>query len=252
MQTGELRVVVLEYPTHILSEATPQALLSNLLALRVRGYGKEYPEGVLPLDTYDFIGTHLMVCREENGRLVPISGFRSVFLSTCDFHRLPFPALELIRTAGGATSHEWAVRKILKSCRDEGVSISYESSWTIQPEVRKDRELTNYIRDMLTAVMALHQRDAKVTQSLVCGVLRFKTDQFFKGMGFIPLDFMGSTLPELHQASLFGETVVMMHRKKVSEHALMLSEKFESHWANRICFGPSQADSEIVPLKKAA
>ncbi|MGZ5279528.1 MAG: hypothetical protein ACXWC9_06280, partial [Pseudobdellovibrionaceae bacterium] len=102
IRSQNLRFVVLKSPFQIwtqLENDTFKDLFHDMVRLKLQGYGLEYPRGVLPVDTSDFIATHLLVCKEEGSRLRPIMGFKTTSFADCEHHQIAFPALGLVQAA---------------------------------------------------------------------------------------------------------------------------------------------------------
>jgi hypothetical protein len=99
-----LQIVVLESPYDNMNDPLVRDLFSKIVQLKIEGYRLVYPYGVLPVDSYDFIATHHLVCREINGSYQVLMGVKYITLKKCLTHNLPFPGIALLRTAK-AVSH---------------------------------------------------------------------------------------------------------------------------------------------------
>lgn len=247
MRKDTFQIILFDCPIDHLEPRETQRLFGLAMALRVRGYRSEHREGVLPVDTCDFIGIHQLVCQAGSGESVPMLGFRTVTLSRCDRHHLEFPALTLLKTSGASQAHVKAVQELIDESRRKGEELAYHSSWTIEPELRRDRALTRDLKDLVTAMLVHSGRTLGFSQSMLCGVPRFRTDEYFEQMGYLRLSAAGDPLPEFGQANLMGEPVVMMHRSRPSFLARRYASEFESVWNRRIEIGREQ-----TPVRRAA
>src|SRR5262249_37783257 len=134
-----VQIVVLDNPFRIWSNPVVQDLFVKAIDLKIRGYGGIYPEGVIPVDTNEFVGTHVLVCRKRGKKLFPITGFRSISLQRCDQHFLAFPSLAIARNSG-APRHAEVVQSIMDRCRKGRIRLEYFGGWTIDPAFRKERD----------------------------------------------------------------------------------------------------------------
>jgi hypothetical protein len=98
MKDKQLRVVVLESPYDTWELPQVEKIFSDMIGIKLRGYGRQYPYGVLPVDGADLISTHLLLCDKDS--LQPIMGIRWTSLNKCRAHYITFPALSLVQQAG--------------------------------------------------------------------------------------------------------------------------------------------------------
>lgn len=140
MTTLPYKVAVLDCPYDTWGSTNTQHLFSEIINLKLAGYKDVYTDGVLPMDTYDFIATHILVCMEENGKLRPLTGFKSVTSARCKRFNLPFPTAQLL-SLGNTPLHVEAVDSIMKNCDESGNVLAYDSSWTVHPEAKKTRSV---------------------------------------------------------------------------------------------------------------
>lgn len=236
-----IKIVILDCPIATWQNPDTQKLFCKLLNLKLQGYGKEYPEGVTSLDSSDFFGTHLLICRtDEHGELEPLMGYKSISAKRAEFFRMTFPALTTLR-AGGAQKFEPAIQQIISNCLKSNQDISYDSGWTKSPSI--DKEFSKYLRQIITAIGTFYHSESDIKEWLTCGIIRFKTDEYFRYLGATDV-----TEP-FGVFSSANEQGVMLHLKKPSQQALEDAEKVRSFWESRILIGPEIAAPII---KKAA
>ncbi|MCX6968034.1 MAG: hypothetical protein NTZ46_09725 [Verrucomicrobia bacterium] len=227
------KVVVLDCPYDTWSKTSTQSLFSEIINLKLAGYTSVYTDGVLPVDTYDFIATHILVCGEENGQLKPLTGFKSVTLSRCKRFNLPFPTSQLL-SGTNTPQHTEAVASIMRSCDESGDVLAYDSSWTVHPLVRKDRPVHHFLQELfISNVVHLHT-SAAPHKLLGAGVRQVRTDKFFERVGFKRLSNSGEPLSTFKQASLVGAEVALIHLERFSEFATSIAQKYESFWNERV------------------
>lgn len=247
---SNLKIVILESPYDHWDHPLVQQLFPKIISLKLAGYRNEYPYGVLPVDTSDFVATHHLVCREEHGELTPIMGYKITKLDRCRVHGIGFPALTLAKAAG-ADQHAEAVQEIVTRCESAGINISYDSSWTIHPSLKEDRTLRDLLKNLTTAMLVRYHLESGTQEQLGMGVLRFKTDRYFQNMGYQLLKKKWRELPPFDHPFLLGEKVVLMHSPNFSESALAMGQQFQELWDARITIGDNHRVNEEL-LKRAA
>lgn len=253
-QPVRLRIVLLEGSVFHIRDPRCKELFNKLVGLKLMGYGAEYQYGVLPSDSTDFIGTHLIICEEkENGELIPLAGYRSINLKQCDIFRLPFPPLVIAQTSQ-APEHEKYLLNLIEEARRTGQNVRYCSSYTIDPKTRENRVLTQKLKNIICGMQVHFLRESSTHVSLVCGAVKFKVDKMFAVMGYEGIrSAEGQTLPTFFQHSLFGAEALMMRMGQFSEQCLAWAAECKELWDNRIHLVPPQdAPKAWEPFVKRA
>ena len=250
---SRLRPVILENPYDSWSDPVLREILPKIIELKLEGYKHEYPYGVLPVDTTDFIGVHHVICEDRGGILVPLLAYKSISLERCQTHRLPFPLLSLTQLPK-VTCHGKAVAALIHCCESTGKPLSYYGSWTIHPEVRKDEVTSAFLREMMAGLHPLSYLESGGNEEiLTLAVLRFKVDRMFKFWGYQRAKWQGEELPNFQLPSFFGEAVTMYHFSgNFPETALMAAKKFKHYWDQRLVIGSSREKSLKDNHKKRA
>ncbi len=221
-----LRIAILENPLATWDQELTRSLFCKIVALKRSGYGSEHNEGVMPLDASDFFGTHLMVCKESSsGELVPIIAYKSVTLERCDHYRMTFPALTVLQTSRSDASR---LLELMERSRKEGFGLSYDSSWTMDVDTRKDRANSASYRSLVTTIGVTYHLQKGLDQWLAAGIKRFKTDAYFSWMGGVPI---GS---EFKFFGLYDDPAAMIHVPHTSEAALKVAEANADLWERRL------------------
>jgi len=232
----------------MLEDKSVATLFNQILTMKIRGYQSEYPDGVLPVDTSDFMAYHHVVCLELKNELRPIMGFKTTPISRSERHRLTFPAISLAQQAG-ATEHVRAIEKIIARCKAEGRELTYASSWTVDPIFRKDRESAKELRGLFETLYVKGHESYGIDEMLLGGTLRFKTEVIFKNLGHEPLmNANNEPLPLINVKHLFGENVMIMHAKEFKPYAHEVTAPFQAMWDNRIEISPDSKDATLKKL----
>jgi hypothetical protein len=235
LPTYKFRITVLDCPYETWSEPFTQKLFAQMVDLKLRGFRTGYADGVLPVDGSDFVCTHLMVCAETRDELKPLLAYRSISESRARKHAMKFPGLALVESAKTpAPDHVQAVRRMVEHSQETGRSLRYCSSYTILPELREDRELVAQLKIYMTGMHALFHDEYQTAESLLGGVVRFKTDQYFASWGYERLALDGQELGTISNATLFGEPVYVMRLNQWSPHALQCAKETRELWNSRL------------------
>lgn len=243
-----LRIVQFKCPYDTWESAFTQKLYAQVITLKLDGYKKEYPYGVLPIDTLDLVANHLLVCEQKaDGSLFPLMGYRSISFNRCKTHGQGFPLVTLMHLIQNP-NHEESVKTAIHNATTNGHEIFYDSSWTIRPEVRENRELTEELIGIMKALHVLQHIDSpKVEEIMAGGVLRFKMERLYEYWGYDRLSFQGEALPPISMPYASGEKAILFHLKKFSPAALEYAKEFESMWKNRL-----DVTVEALELSKAS
>lgn len=235
-----LRLVVIRCPYDSLRLPGTQELFGRLMSMKLEGYRREYPYGILPVDTTDFLGDHHVVCHEESdGKLIPLMGMKSTFNDRCPKFRVDFPLMNYLRL-NATPEFEVAAKEVFDRCQKSALRLSYESGLSISDEARSNVQLKRMTKELFTAIHVLyHSEISQTDEMLAMAATRFKVDRLFEFWGY---ERLASTktreiLPEISLPSHYGNFAVCMHlRNGFSAQALEAAEKFRSLWNERIVF----------------
>lgn len=234
-----LRIVILDHAFHSWRDPEVQRYFRELVSLKLEGYGANYKDGVLPVDATDYFGTHMLVCEEEaDGSPTVIGGYKLVSLSRCERYKTPFPPLSLLKAANRLEDLK-RVEELIEEQKRVGRDITYDSAWTMKPEIRNDRERNKFIRHLITVIATRMHQDPYPADWLTIGVLRFKTNEYFEYLGHEQI-----TSPFGVVCSL-NEPGVMMICRKPSPEAASEADQFGDYWANRISLGAERLPQEM-------
>lgn len=250
--TTQLHVVVLDDPSQIWEAPQVPDLFARAIGLKLAGYRDKYPSGVLPVDATDFVGTHVLVCREQGGQLDPVMGFRSLTYSRCRFHYLTFPLLSIARNSN-APKHARCVEEEIRRCEAQGIELHYNGGWTIHPKVREDATLRPLFKDLMVALDYFHHDGGRKPYELLgAGVIRLKTDAFFESYGYESLGFEGVPLAPVQSHYLAGEPVRFIQVKKYTQRAYDCAERFKGLWDQRLVYSADTLRRAEVSSSQAA
>lgn len=223
----QLRFVTLDCPLERWRDPDVRAAFAEMVRLKMLGFSSQHAAGVMPVDTSDFIASHVLTCVEGSDGLHLVSAFRTISSERCREFNLTFSA-ESLAIAAGAREHAEAVREFVG--QDGGVG--YLGSWTIHPSARDNAALRAALRDDFALGAILAHEEAGIPRIVVGATLRFKVDRLLSPVGFRPLSLKGAELPPIQVRHLHGEPVLLMCRGKAD--APREVEALRGRWEARV------------------
>lgn len=233
----KLRIIIIDEPIHIKNK-TACSLWQKTLWAKEEGYRNEYTSNILPLGVDDFIATHLIIADElKNGEFIPVAMYKVLRRSQCEKFNIPFGIKKLLK----GTSHENS--RIINKILDDPSEISYDSSWSINPEYKTDKEFSLLLRDYITLFGCKFHKTMGYTRWLTAGVQKFNIDNYFKWLGGeklftdIPLDIIDNNAVSMFYIS---------NTNNIPPAPLLKIEKLNKDWENRIVFTPYKNSLKIA------
>lgn len=251
IRSRKLRVVVLDSAYDSLQDEFSQNIFGKIIAHKLRGYGSVYTYGIMPVDSSDFIATHLCVFSEEQDKLTPLVVYKSVKKAKCEVHNIPFSAQYLAKMSSNENDI-LAVEKLIKDANERGSLVSYDGGWTIDPVVRQDPALGTELKNLVIAMHYSHYSQFKKYDLFTFAATRFKVDEWFRRWGYSPLSWNGKASEPFPLAAFGGEPVWIHHTQQFSEEARQTAEAYRSYWENRIEIGTMSENLRKILEKKAA
>ncbi len=251
---NSIEVVILKCPYQNWKNPDVGLHLNNMFSLKLEGYQKEYKYGVLPFDTTDFVANHFLVYEKTStGQTRLVSALKSTPYHYCGPFHLEFNGIAMLKHGNGKPEHFEEMNAIIDDCMAKSRKLAYYSSWTILPEVRKDKQCIALIKNVVSALTYLAHVDDGIHHLIGLGVPRFKTDQYFETWGFEPILHQGKPLSHLYIESYSDVEVIVMQLK---EYSALIKEKanlFSDLWEDRTTVGnPLDLSRFEDDLKKKA
>ena len=247
-----LRAVILECPYDtLLHDPLARELFPQLLKFKINGYQKEYPYGVLPLETADFVANHVTLCEETPEGYIPHMAFKSITLDRCKTHHLEFPIYHMIHEAKSKNDqekYERVAEKALHQAEEAHQQIAYNGSWTVSPELRAMKDKINFW-EITMMLITQYYTYYGIQQVIAAASARFKVDLGKVTMGFDYFRMEEEKLDPIVVSSYNDEVAYIMHLKEFSAHMKVLCDRpaYRSIWENAIIIG-----NENQQQKKAA
>jgi len=226
---ASLRFVTLDCPLERWNDPGVRAVFNEMVHVKMLGFGGYYAAHVLPVDTTDFIGYHVLTCVEGVDGLHIAAGFRTVTSDRCRSFNLTFSA-ESLALQAEARAHATAVREFV----GQDGSVGYLGSWTVHPSARANPSLRAAVRDDFALGAILAHRETGSTRMVVGATLRFKVDRLLSSVGFRPLSHEGAPLPPIAVRHLHGESVLLMSLDRPGDDVLHRAEALRERWHARV------------------
>jgi hypothetical protein len=245
----KLRVVVIERPYDIIEHQEVQVLMGRMMALKIKGYQEFYPYGVLPVDDYDLISDHILLCIEEGGEVFPIMGMRSVTYSCCKEFCKEFPPLKMA-AADRYKVYRQSIQQLIASTLNQGEEIGYNGSYTIDSEIRDRADLVTLTRDLGSYFLLKYYEEYGIKTNIAGATLRFKIDKVKSKLGYRKLEGNeGDVLPDFSCSKFFGEKISWMYIENPQLPQNLL--KYNTVWKSRLTLNQASLAASRV-FKKAA
>jgi hypothetical protein len=245
--SSDYQIFVFKRPYDYFHENTfARQLLCDTWALKLKGYRRYFPYGVLPIDHLDFVSNHIVCCRKDikNDVYQPVMGVKNLTLETYQNFKLDFPIYKHLFCGEREKYHQHisAIQEWSKSSKP--ADIAYSMGFTIDPDM--DKAEKKELIDLGWAFFFLFYQEVGI-KNVIHGVSKtFKLDQESSNIGFKYLQFQGQRLPSIKTESYNNvESEVMtlnLDEYNTFAKAKYLN-KFSSLWDQRILFAPEKSTS---------
>lgn len=241
----DIKIVILESPYDCWNETEVGTLFRDMIGVKLRGYGREYKYGVLPVDAADLISTHFAVCNVgEEGRLKPLMALRWTSLQKCRLHFLNFPGMSLLQQAN-KPEHVKNLEEKIRKLDEEGRDLFYAGSLSIDPLLKTGKEQSLFLRELMTLMFLMYKKQHPGSELMAGGTCRFKIDKWLSDVGHLPLHE-----EPINVKHLGGELVKVMYLTDFSLEAHKIARKWQYLWDDRLILGVQ--DVGELRIKKSA
>jgi len=219
----------LDCPLERWSDLGVRAAFDETVHLKMLGFGEHYQGHVMPVDTTDFIGYHILTAVEGSDGFHLLAAFRAITYDRCRDFNLTFSA-ESLALQANARVHAAAVREFVEQDR----RVGYLGSWTVHPSVRANPSLRTALREDFALGAVLAHQEAGIPRLVVGATLRFKVDRLLAPVGFRPLSHEGLPLPPIEVRHLNGEPVLLMCLDAYAQEAFKRADALCARWRERV------------------
>ena len=241
----KLKFVILDCPIDHWNDPVVKNLFQKLIDLKLKGYRSRYGSAVLPIETVDFIATHVLTCEETADGLVPLMGNRCITTERCKRFNMKFPLLSLVEECQSPV-HVQAIEKFLHHTTKNS---RYFGSWTGDPELAQTSpEFFKELFHMFYASQVYACPNAEKEEIFTCGNLVLKTERHIKFLGYDEFKDGDQALPPFSAFFISNHpSVVFKTSKGYSDLAKLDAEKYKQLWENRIIISSSDEFNDSTP-----
>jgi hypothetical protein len=170
-------------------------LLADNWGMKLRGYRKYFPYGVLPIDSYDYLCHHIIIKHKASDKV--IMGFKSLTKSNCDRYGYDLPIKQhLINDYGDKYKyHSLAIDQWIAECQNRNQDLAYSTGFTIEPTLPKDEKI--FLTDALFYLFYHFYTTYKIPNILQAISIRFKLDERQNDIGFNRIKYKDLILPRI-------------------------------------------------------
>jgi hypothetical protein len=230
----DYKIIVLDDIYKEIDNQYTQEMLCKLFAAKKQGYSTNHDEGFLPLSREDFVCNHIMICKEINGDLKPVSISKIILSTTCEKYHMDHPMLVALK--GGCSDEYYSyVEGMINDIHAEGGVTSYSGGFTIDRRYVKDREEINTLKEIYCAMHTLIHEDRGVHTLFAYAVIKFKMEAFFGNWGMHPIPMNGE--PELVITKEHANVGLYPITAKISElsfYSKSMAKKYKHLWDARL------------------
>jgi len=172
------KLLIIENPLSTWNSQKTRHLLNDVVSLKAEGYGRAFqdPFLVIPLDVFDFVGTHvLLFC---NGELV--MAYKTVLNSQCQRMNLDFPLNSIVRRCGTQT-HQNEYFSFYE--HNKHLRMAYDCHLTVNNKAASNPEILYESLSILHALAYHYRHDYGIDYSFMLGTHFAGTHKTFLKMG---------------------------------------------------------------------
>ena len=231
----DLQIVILEEPHRTLSTEEGKYYFSNMCQVKLEGYREIHGNALaLPLDQYDFISSHILICdKKDNGKHQIISAYRSLSYKKCKEFGLKFDILSVVEEHAEKVCQA-EVLKILDGIDSKNVDIRHNSRWTFAPEYSSNIKMKFLNLEVGSAILHYYDNYPEKNEWFSLGVNSLRTDRIFHRSG-------GKNVSDSPYFNLIGpygreEKITLIHGALDRDECanLVHAIKHKELWENRI------------------
>ncbi|HXH73938.1 MAG TPA: hypothetical protein VNJ08_03170 [Bacteriovoracaceae bacterium] len=235
----KLSIVILENALTTWNQPQTRKIVNDVVALKAEGYGRAFkdPLLVIPLDVFEFVGTHILLYRGET----LIMGYKTVSLADCLKMNLTFPMQNVVNSPG-AEAHKVAYNKFVSEF--ELKCIHYDCHLTVSDQAAKNPDLLYECLSILYALVYHYRQDYQVDYSFMLGTFFAGTHKTFLKMGTKIFCDLGPINLSFYDKR---EALIMLCDRSFSAKSIELALKYEYLWKERsLINGPSYEKSKVA------
>jgi len=229
---SEIKIVVIDCPIKHWNHPLVREMYHKIINLKLAGFHSKKPDNYLPVDTTDFIGTHIVACNEnDDGSLHPIMGFKGVTLERCLHYGQNFSGRNALASVH-SDIHKLALDQYITQSLNDGHTLSHNSSLAVDPSLKGRKKLE--AMKLIFPLALFHYREFSLTRLISFGSITSKTHITFRKLGFHPILHAGKPLPPVCIPAIQNEEAEIMTLENFSAECEALAVANQALWDERI------------------
>lgn len=234
------QIVMVDNPLKFMHIPEFRDFFGKVLKLKSDGF-RTLETGYLAIDTTDTIGTHLLVCEQNDEGLEPLLCTKAITKNDSKFYNLPFGGYEMIKKAN-IKEHLKAIESFIETVVEKTGDVAYTSSFTMAPRIRDRRARASLLRLFLPLVAQYHY-EFDTPFSFCVGRLRTKANTIIQKIGYEPLSLEGRTLPAVPLEQLMNDDFEILTFENPSQDSLDAIVEYQNVWDQRIVVSKKSEES---------
>jgi len=177
----EYKIYVLEKPFSFHASREYKKFLGYLLSLRMDGYSAVHGQDVVPIDQYDYFATNILLYKEVKNEIIPLACSRIIRYSDCLLNNIEFFPLKLLKDKKNKKTRKY-IEELLNERAKKGLDVTFDSSFTISPELNNSMESQKVVKHIMGAVFNWH-KEYNENCFLASATIKVKTGRLFSKLG---------------------------------------------------------------------
>ena len=232
----KIKLVILENALTTWNDPETRKIVNDVVALKAEGYGRAFndPLLVIPLDVFEFVGTHVLLYQDDK----LIMGYKNVFFHDCKRMNLDFPLHNFVRSGGGP-EHQAAYGKFFEEYGAK--RICYDSHLTVSTAAASNPELLYTCLTILHALAYHFRHDYQVDYSFMLGTYFAGTHKTFQKMGAKVFENLGPIKLSFYDKR---DALIMLCNKAFSAKTIAIAEEYAWLWNERRVISASTVEKK--------
>lgn len=222
------KLCIIEKPFLNNSEKKFKSFFGHLLSLRMEGYSAVHGIDVIPIDKYDYFAINFFLYKELEGDIIPLACSRIIRYSECIANDMEFTPLSLLHSMKNNNTKQ-GIQQLISDRVANGQDITFDSSFTISPELKGSVESQRVIKYVIGSVLNWH-KDNDENCFIASATLKVKTDRLFSKLGLAAI----SDDSNYNLQNVNNEPALMMKfTESPTQQAHRWMDDSRSLWENR-------------------
>ena len=231
----DLRIVQIDRAFETWNQKLTRQVVDDIFSLKFESYDSHFRKmPFVPIDGNDFVGSHVAVGFDLEGRFVPLLAWKGVRLSHCQQFRTSFPPYALVACQQGP-QYKKAIDAFVNKCHEEGEDVGYFGALAISTTHEMSPELVKELFDIFYATGYFFQRDEGLKYAIISATMKFGTQKTFRRAGYHTLKLGDEGLEPFYSYSAGDEPLTLFYsQNEYSKYVMRKVVEYEKLWVERV------------------